>query len=76
MKKLKCRFCTNEFEHILDLRFHVANSHHGIYMQDIIPHLHKVVEKLCGLESIAKDCTKGYRESTPGKRQYNGNIML
>jgi hypothetical protein len=64
VKKLKCRFCPAEFERIFDLRLHVVDAHHVIYVRFVEPHLHNTTQKLYGLETIAQDCMKGFREPT------------
>lgn len=64
VKKLKCRFCDGEFERIYDLRFHAIDAHHGIYVRFVEPHLARTIKKLYGLETIAQEGMKGFREST------------
>jgi hypothetical protein len=64
VKKLKCRFCPNEFEHIFDLRFHCVDAHHVIYVRFVEPYLDETDQKLHWLETVAQDCIKGFREPT------------
>jgi uncharacterized C2H2 Zn-finger protein len=64
VKKLKCRFCEVVFERMFDLRLHVVDAHHVIYVRFVEPHLYETAQKLYGLETIAQDCMKGFREPT------------
>lgn len=64
MKKLKCKFCIDEFDRDIGLRFHVAEAHHRTYATKIMPYLENTEQKLYQLIIVAQDCMYGRREPT------------
>ena len=69
MKKLKCRFCSNEFETLFDLRLHVLNMHHAAYVTFIQPYLYDTDSKLQFVEATANECMIGcYEDKFDGSR--------
>lgn len=68
MKKLKCKFCDNEYDVFGNLYFHVRSAHMRQYWQQIVPGVIVMNDKIRLYEYAANEGMKGYHESTTYKR--------
>ena len=64
MKKLKCKFCNDEFDVFGNLYFHSRSAHGSNYWKQIVPKLAELNTKLRSYEYIAYAGMKGYHNDS------------
>jgi len=67
MKKLKCKFCNDEFDLFGNLYFHVRSAHMRQYWKVIAPHVADTNEKIKIYEVAANEGMRGYHEGNQPK---------